>query len=51
MKGAFERTAPVIKEAYDRLGARPGPAEFTRTDVPDLRGLPVWEMDKWTERS
>lgn len=51
VKGAFERTAPVIKEAYDRLGARPGPAEFTRTDVPDLRGLPVWEMDKWTERS
>lgn len=51
VKGAFERTAPVVKEAYDRLGLKPDPSEFTRTDTPDLRGKPVWQMDQWTERS
>jgi ABC-type nitrate/sulfonate/bicarbonate transport system substrate-binding protein len=51
VKGAFERTAPLVKEAYDRLGMKPDAAEFTRTGTPDLRGLPVWQMDQWTERS
>lgn len=51
VKGAFERTAPLIKQAYDRLGSKPAEAEFVRTDTTDLRGRPAWEMDKWTERS
>ena len=49
VKGAFERTAPIIKEAYERLGAKPDASEFTRTDVTDLRGRPVWEIDRWTD--
>ena len=51
VKGAFARTAPLAKEAYDRLGAQTPLTEFTRTDVGDLRGLPVWDMEKWTEQS
>lgn len=51
VKGAFVRTAPLVKQAYDRLGAKPVIGEFLRTDVSDLRGQPVWQLDKWTERS
>ena len=50
VKGAFSRTAPLVKQAYDKLGAKPGAAEFTRTDVADLRGRPVWEINQWADR-
>lgn len=43
----FQRTAPLVKAAYDKLGSKPAAAEFLRTDVADLRGRPVWDMDKW----
>ena len=48
VKTAFARTAPLVKQAYDKLGAKPAASEFVRTDVPDLRGRPVWELDKWS---
>jgi ABC-type nitrate/sulfonate/bicarbonate transport system substrate-binding protein len=51
VKNAFARTAPLVKQAYERLGSQPASSEFSRTDTADLRGLPVWEMDRWTERS
>jgi ABC-type nitrate/sulfonate/bicarbonate transport system substrate-binding protein len=51
VKGAFQRTVPLVKQAYERLGSKPGAAEFTRTDTADLRGRPLWEMDKWGDRS
>lgn len=51
IKGAFQRTAPLVKQAYDKLGAKPASAEFLRTDTSDLRGRPVWEMDKWADRA
>ena len=51
VKGAFSRTAPLVKQAFDKLGTKPGPAEFTRTDVADLRGRPVWEINQWADRS
>ena len=51
VKGAFARTAPLVKQAYERLGSKPAAAEFTRTDTSDLRGRPLWEMDKWADRS
>ena len=38
-------------QAGVRTARQPSEAEFTRTDVGDLRGLPVWEMDRWAERS
>ncbi|MBB3178387.1 ABC transporter substrate-binding protein [Variovorax sp. Sphag1AA] len=43
----FQRTAPLVKQAYEKLGSKPAASEFTRTDVSDLRGRPVWEIDKW----
>ncbi len=51
VKGAFSRTAPLVKQAYDKLGAKPGAAEFTRTDVADLRGRTVWEINQWADRT
>ncbi len=51
IKGAFSRTAPLMKQAYDRLGSKPVAGEFTRTNVADLRGRPVWEINQWADRS
>lgn len=51
VKGAFARTAPLVKQAYERLGSKPAASEFLRQDAPDLRGQPLWQIDKWTERS
>lgn len=51
VKGAFQRTVPLVKQAYEKLGSKPGASEFTRTDTADLRGRPLWEMDKWTDRA
>lgn len=51
VKGAFARTAPLVRQAYDRLGAKPAASEFLRTDVQDLRGQPLWQIDQWKERS
>ena len=51
VKDSFARTAPLIKQAYDKLGAKPGESEFTRTDAADLRGKPVWQIKQWAERT
>ena len=51
VKEAFSRTAPLVKQAYERMGSKPAAAEFTRTDVADLRGVPVWDMARWADRS
>lgn len=51
VKGAFELTAPLAKQAFELLGSKTAASEFTRTDVNDLRGLPLWNMDQWTEKS
>jgi hypothetical protein len=40
-----------VRDAYQRRGAKPDAAEFTRTDTSDLRGPPVWEMDRWVDRT
>ncbi len=51
VKGTFERTAPLVKQAYEQMGSKPPEAEFVRTDTGDLRGKPVWEMSQWADRT
>ena len=51
VKDAFVRTAPLVKQAYEMMGSKPPRAEFVRTDTADLRGLPLWEMEKWADRT
>ncbi len=50
VKGAFQRTAPLVRQAYEKLGSKPAAAEFTRTDTKDLRGKPLWDMAQWGDR-
>lgn len=51
VKGAFQRTAPLVKQAYEKLGSKPAASEFTRTDTKDLRGKPLWDMAQWADRT
>jgi hypothetical protein len=51
VRGRFQRTAPLVKQAYEKLGSKPAASEFVRTDVSDLRGRPVWDIDKWANAS
>lgn len=47
VKSAFEKSAPILKRAYEATGSVPDEAAFTDTSASDLRGLPVWQMDEW----
>jgi ABC-type nitrate/sulfonate/bicarbonate transport system substrate-binding protein len=51
VKDSMAKAAPLLKEAYERSGKKPDPQAFLAKDVPDVRGLPVWEMEKWKERT
>jgi ABC-type nitrate/sulfonate/bicarbonate transport system substrate-binding protein len=50
VKSVFVQTAPLARQAYDRLGAKPALTEFQSAKVGDLRGLPSWEMQRWKDR-
>lgn len=50
VKSVFVQTAPLAKQAYDRLGAKPALTEFQSARAGDLRGLPSWEMRRWKDR-
>jgi ABC-type nitrate/sulfonate/bicarbonate transport system substrate-binding protein len=50
VKDAMRPAADLVKKAWDMTGKVPPEAEFQATGTPDIRGLPVWEMDKWAER-
>ncbi len=51
VKAALAKAAPIMKEAYERSGRRPDAAKFRDKEAKDVRGLPVWEMDKWRDRT
>ncbi|MBL8588276.1 MAG: ABC transporter substrate-binding protein [Methylobacteriaceae bacterium] len=51
VKESFALTTPLVKEAFERSGGKPAATEFSRTDVSDLRGLPLWDIAKWADRS
>jgi len=40
-------SAPLAKEAYERVGGDPGPEAFAATGTGDLRGRAHWEIDGW----
>ncbi|MBI4591505.1 MAG: hypothetical protein HY725_21995 [Candidatus Rokubacteria bacterium] len=48
--------AALTKEAYDKAGGYPSLAVMTREaqvgdkPVPDIRGYPIWMMDRWEKR-
>ena len=51
VRDAFAGAAPAVRAAYDKTGRKPDAAQFDAKDVPDLRGAPVWDMQKWRERT
>ena len=51
LKGAFALTAQPVREAYEKSGRKPDIAAFTASDAKDQRGLPVWEIARWRDRT
>jgi len=48
VKGVIRLGARLAQEAWERAGKQPGLEAFTDKTTTDARGLPVWEMDRWT---
>jgi ABC-type nitrate/sulfonate/bicarbonate transport system substrate-binding protein len=48
VKRLLELAAPLAREAWERVGRDPAPDAFLDTKAIDVRGLPVWEIDRWT---
>ncbi len=51
LRDAFRLGAPLQQEAYEKSGRKPDAGAFAATDVQDLRGLPVWQLDQWKDRT
>jgi len=51
VRDAFRPSAPAVQAAYDKSGRKPTEAQFESRDASDLRGPPVWEMQRWQEHS
>ena len=43
----LRRSAPLARQAWERVGRTPGPEVFAQAGTPDLRGKPHWEIDTW----
>ncbi|HVO87840.1 MAG TPA: PhnD/SsuA/transferrin family substrate-binding protein [Casimicrobiaceae bacterium] len=51
VRDAFTQAAPAVRAAYDKSGRKPDAAQFESSQATDLRGAPVWEMQRWREHS
>ena len=51
VRDALAPAVPLFKEAYERSGSRPQAAAFLDGSAQDLRGLPVWDLAQWKDRS
>ncbi len=43
----FKLAAPLTRKAWILSGARPSLSAFTNPDGDDVRGPPMWDVDKW----
>jgi ABC-type nitrate/sulfonate/bicarbonate transport system substrate-binding protein len=48
VKRTLGMAAPLARAAWERTGKFPDNAAFTDTKAGDIRGLPVWQMERWT---
>jgi hypothetical protein len=51
VRDGFALAAPLVRAAYEKSGRKPDAAQFESGEAKDLRGPPVWEMQRWRERS
>ncbi len=42
------KAATLNRQAYELMNSVPPADDFTKKDVKDLRGLPIWDMKQWT---
>lgn len=47
VKENFQVVTPIMKAAYEEMGAFPKVETFTDVKAKDRRGLPLWMADKW----
>ncbi len=50
VKGAFATSAAPVMAAYEKTGSKPDFAGFSAKNTADMRGSPIWMMDRWPER-
>jgi ABC-type nitrate/sulfonate/bicarbonate transport system substrate-binding protein len=48
VKANVEIVMPIMKEAYAQMGNTPDLSVFTDKGAIDIRGLPLWMIDKWS---
>jgi len=48
IKANVEIVMPIMKEAYTQMGSIPETSVFTDKNAIDIRGLPLWMIDKWS---
>jgi len=48
VKQLMRLAAPLAREAWERVGKDPAPKAFLDNTAIDMRGLPLWEIDRWT---
>lgn len=46
----LELIAPIMKEAYEKMGESPPMSTFLATEAEDLRGYPVWHIEEMKEK-
>ena len=51
VRDGLKQAAPAVKAAYEKSGRKPELAQFEARNAQDLRGAPVWEMQRWGEHS
>jgi ABC-type nitrate/sulfonate/bicarbonate transport system substrate-binding protein len=51
VRDGFALAAPAVRAAYDKSGRKPDAAQFEASNAKDLRGAPVWEMQRRREHS
>jgi ABC-type nitrate/sulfonate/bicarbonate transport system substrate-binding protein len=47
VKRTLAKAAPMAREAYEKTGRFPDATVFTDAKAGDIRGLPVWEIERW----
>jgi len=51
VRDGFALAAPTVRAAYDKSGRKPDAGQFESREAADLRGAPVWDMQRWREHS
>jgi ABC-type nitrate/sulfonate/bicarbonate transport system substrate-binding protein len=51
VRDAFAPSSAAMRAAYEKSGRKPDASAFEAKDAADLRGAPVWDMQRWRERT